>query len=337
MDVKVIGIDIAKRYFQVHAVDNAGAVVIRRKVPRDRFLELLASLPPCLVGLEAGSGAHHWAREMARMGHEVRLMPPQFVRPYVKTNKNDMADAEACCEAVQRPGMRFVPVKSVAQQTAMALHRVRDHLVRQRTGTINAVRGHLAEHGIVASALRGGLNRLFETIETEQDNELPAEMKPILRLLVGEIRAADARIAELDCKLKQNAEHDEACQRLIEVPGIGPVIASAVVATIPDDQRFSSGRHFAAWLGLIPKQHSSGGKERLLGISKRGDAYLRRQFINGARALVRIAVGRTGGIWTWINALLSRRSFNVATVAMANKLARIAWAIQSRGSRWKPA
>lgn len=271
------------------------------------------------------------------MGHDVRLMPPQFVRPYVKTNKNDMADAEACCEAVQRPGMRFVPVKSVPQQTAMALHRVRDHLVRQRTGTINAVRGHLAEHGIVASALRGGLNRLFEIIEDERNNELPADMRLILRLLVDEIRGADARIAELDYKLKQTAKDDEACRRLVEVPGIGPVIATAVVATIPDSHRFSSGRHFAAWLGLTPRQRSSGGKERLLGISKRGDAYLRRQFINGARALVRIALGRTGGIWTWINALLARRSFNVVTVAMANKLARVAWAIQSHGTRWQTA
>lgn len=337
MDIKVIGIDIAKRYFQVHAVGASGAVVIRRKVSRDGFLKLLAGLPPCLVGLEAGSGAHHWAREIARFGHDVRLMPPQFVRPYVKTNKNDAADAEACCEAVQRPGMRFVPVKSVEQQAAMALHRVRDHLVRQRTGTINALRGHLAEHGIVASALRGGLNRLFALVEGEEDGGLPVAMKELLCVMVAEIRAADARIAELDRKLKDSAKSDEACRRLIEVPGIGPVIATAVVATVPDDRRFSSGRHFAAWLGLTPKQHSSGGKERLLGISKRGDAYMRRQFINGARALVRIAVGRTGGMWDWINALLSRRSFNVVTVAVANKLARVAWAIQAHGTRWRPA
>ncbi len=335
MQVKVIGIDIAKRYFQVHAVDSSGAVVIRRKVPRERFLKLLADLQPCLVGLEAGSGAHYWAREVARLGHDVRLMPPQFVRPYVKTNKHDAADAEACCEAVQRPGMRFVPVKSVEQQAAMALHRVRDHLVRQRTGTINALRGHLAEHGIVASALRGGLNQLFAIVEAEEDGVLPATMKELLRVLVAEIRAADARIAELDRRLKDKAKADEACRRLIEVPGIGPVIATAVVATVPDEGRFSSGRHFAAWLGLTPKQHSSGGKERLLGISKRGDAYMRRQFINGARALVRIASGRTGGVWDWINALLCRRSFNVVTVAVANKLARVAWAIQAHGTRWK--
>jgi transposase len=338
MDVKVIGIDITKRYFQLHGVSASGAVTIRRKVSRDGFLKLLAGLSPCLVGLEAASGAHHWAREIARLGHDVRLMPPLFVRSYVKTNKNDAADAEACCEAVQRPGMRFVPVESVEQQAAMALHRVRDHLVHQRTGTINALRGHLAEYGIVAAALRGGLNQLFSIVQADDDDEqLPASVKLLLRTLVAEIRAADAHIAELDRKLKDDARTDESCRRLIEVPGIGPVIATAVVATVPDDQRFSSGRHFAAWLGLTPKQHSSGGKERLLGISKRGDAYMRRQFVNGARALVRIASGRTGGYWDWINALLARRAFNVVTVAVANKLARVAWALQARGARRKAA
>jgi transposase len=336
MDVKVIGVDIAKRYFQVHGVNASGVVTIRRKISRDGFLKLIASLPPCLIGLEAGSGAHHWAREMAGLGHDVKLMPPQFVRPYFNTNKNDSADAEACCEAVQRPGMRFVPIKSVEQQAAMALHRVRDHLVRQRTGTINALRGHLAEYGVVARTLRGGLNQLFAIVEPDdEDEQLPGSVKQLMRMLVAKIRAADLAIAELDRQLKDYARDDEACRRLIEVPGIGPVIATVVVAAVPDEHRFSSGRHFAAWLGLTPKQHSSGGKERLLGISKRGDAYMRRQFINGARSLVRIASGRSGGHWDWINALLTRRSFNVVTVAVANKLARVAWALQARGTRWK--
>ena len=214
---------------------------------------------------------------------------------------------------------------------------MRDHLVRQRTGTINALRGQLAEYGIVA-ALRGGLNQLFSILEAEdKDEHLPDSVKQLLRMLVAEIRTADAHIAELDRKLKDDARADEACRRLIEVPGIGPVIATIVVATVPDEQRFSSGRHFATWLGLTPKQHSSGGKERLLGISKRGDAYMRRQFINGARCLVRIASGRTGGYWEWINALLARRAFNVVTVAVANKLARVVWALQARGTRWKTA
>lgn len=337
MDIKVIGIDIAKRYFQIHAVDSAGNAILKRKISRDGFLALLAKLPSCLVGLEAGSGAHHWAREIARLGHDVRLMPPQFVRPYVKTNKNDAADAEACCEAVQRPNMRFVPVKSVEQQTAMALHRVRDHLVRQRTGTMNALRGHLAEHGFIAPLLRGGLNSLMQIVESSEEHGLPQSLLSILKLLVDEIRSADARIAELDCRMKADARESEACRRLVDIPGIGPVIATAVVATVSDDNRFSSGRHYAAWLGLTPKQHSSGGKECLLGISKRGDAYLRRQFINGARSLVRIAAGRSGKIWDWINSLMTRRSFNVVTVAVANKLARIAWAIQARGTNWQPA
>ncbi|WP_298270691.1 IS110 family transposase [uncultured Bradyrhizobium sp.] len=329
--------DIAKRYFQVHAIDGTGAIVMRRKVTRDLFLKLLTDIPRCIVGIEAGSGAHHWARELGKLGHDVRLMPPQFVRPYVKSNKNDAADAEACCEAVQRPGMRFVPTKTIEQQAAMALHRVRDHLVCRRTATINALRGHLAEYGIVAQVQRTGLKQLFDVVMDDQDDRIDVALKPILKMLVEEICVADARIAELDRQMKDTARNSEACRRLVEVPGIGPVIATSVVAAVCDEKRFSSGRHFAAWLGLTPKQHSSGGKDRLLGISKRGDAYMRRQFVNGGRSLVRIAEGRKGGIWDWINALLQRRSFNVVTVAVANKLARIAWAIQARGTRWQPA
>ena len=335
MTVRVIGIDIAKRWFQIHGVDDAGAVVLRRKLSRDGFLKLIGALPPCVVGMEAGSGAHHWARQMSQFGHQVRLMPPQFVRPYVKTNKNDAADAEACCEAVQRPGMRFVPTKTIEQQAAVALHRVRDHLVRQRTGTINALRGHLAEYGVVAAQMRTGLKQLFNLVFDDDDCSLSAELKPVLKMLVEEIQAVDERIAKLDRRMKDAARANEACRRLVDVPGIGPLIATAVVAAVPDDHRFSSGRHFAAWVGLTPRQHSSGGKERLLGISKRGDAYLRRQLVNGARSLVRIASGRTGHLWDWINALMKRRSFNVVTVAVANKLARIAWAIQARGTRWR--
>lgn len=337
MDVKVVGVDIAKRYFQVHGIDGAGVVVLRRKLTRDVFLKLFVDLPSCLVGIEAGSGAHHWARELARLGHDVRLMPPQFVRPYVKTNKNDAADAEACCEAAQRPGMRFVPTKTIEQQAAMALHRIRDHFVRQRTATINALRGHFAEYGIVAQVQRTGLKQLIEIVVDDQDGKIDAALKPLLGMLVDTIGAADLRISELDRQMKDAARNNEACRRLVEVTGVGPLIATAVVAAVCDETRFSSGRHFAAWLGLTPKQHSSGGKERLLGISKRGDAYMRRQFVNGARSLVRIAVGRTGGIWDWINGLLQRKVFNVVTVAVANKLARVAWAIQARGTRWQPA
>jgi transposase len=335
MNVAVVGIDIAKRVFQVHGVAANGEIAIRRKLSRDAFLRFFAALPACRIGLEAGSGAHHWARELNRLGHDVKLIAPQFVRPYVKSNKNDAADAEACCEAVQRPGMRFVTIKSIDQQAEMALHRVRDHLVRQRTGTINALRGHCAEYGIVSPTLRLGLKQLFAVVDDTDDTRIPEATRRLLRILVDEVQAADARIGELDKAMKDAAKSNESCQRLTEVPGIGPVIATAVVANIQDDQSFKSGRHFAAWLGLTPRQHSSGGKERLLGISKRGDAYLRRQFINGARAVVRIAAGRTGGWWDWINALLARRAFNVVTVAVANKLARIAWALRTRGTRWQ--
>ena len=337
MDIKVIGIDIAKRYFQVHGIDSTGVAVLRRKVTRDRFLKLFTEISPCIIGIEAGSGAHHWARELAKLGHDVRLMPPQFVKPHVKSNKNDAADAEACCEAVQRPGMRFVPTKTIEQQAAMALHRVRDHLISRRTATINALRGHLAEYGVVAQVQRTGLRQLFDLVLDDQDESLDPTLKPVLRMLVDEITAMDARISDLDRRVKDAARESEACRRLVEIPGIGPLIATAVTAAVWDEARFSSGRHFAAWLGLTPKQHSSGGKERLLGISKRGDAYLRRQFVNGARSLVRIADGRSGGFWDWINALLQRRSFNVVTVAVANKLARVAWAIQARGTQWNPA
>lgn len=316
MDIKVIGVDIAKRYFQVHGIDAEGSVVLRRKLTRDLFLKLFSSLPSCLIGIEAGSGAHHWARELGKLGHDVRLMPPQFVRPYVKSNKNDAADAEACCEAVQRPGMRFVPTKTVEQQAAMALHRVRDHLVRRRTATVNALRGHLAEYGIVAQIQRTGLRQLFQLVLDDQDGKIDPMLQPVLKMLVDEIISVDGHISEIDRRMKDAARKSEACQRLIEVPGIGPLIATAVTASVCDEARFSSGRHFAAWLGLTPKQHSSGGKERLLGISKRGDAYMRRQFVNGARSLVRIAEGRTGGLWDWINALLERRSFNIVTVAV---------------------
>jgi transposase len=336
--VTTIGIDLAKSVFLVHGVDEAGATVLRRKCSRTGLLKLLAELPPSVVGMEAGAGAHHWAREIGRLGHEVRLMPPRYVRPYVKTNKHDAADAEACCEAVGRPGMRFVPVKDVGQQAAMVLHRVRDHLVRQRTGSINALRGHAAEFGLVAPAQRRGLNEIMALVD-DGHPDLPEAAREVLALLVAAIRAADERIAELDRRLVAAARADERCRRLAAVPGVGPVVATAVAATLVCPGQFTSGRHFAAWLGLTPRQHSSGGKERLLGISKRGDAYLRRQLISGARAVVRVAEGKRGELWDWANALRARRPFNVVVAAVANKLARVLWALCARGTecRWATA
>jgi transposase len=337
MQVTTIGLDIAKNVFQVHGVDQHGKVVLRKRLSRGQVLAFFANLPRCVIGLETCGGAHYWARELTKLGHEVRLMPPQYVRPYVKTNKHDAADADACCEAVQRPGMRFVPVKNEQQQSLLMLHRIRDRLIAERTGTINAIRGHMAEFGMVAAPRDAGLKALIAIIADGDDVRLPAVARELLVLQVEHLRQIEARIAALDGRLVRQARDDEACRRLTEAPGIGPVIATAMVATIGNARLFSSGRSFAAWLGLTPRQHATGGKERLLGISKRGDGYLRRQLMHGARSLVRLAQGREGRLWAWITALLARRPFNVVVAAVANKLARMIWALLSRGEAFRAA
>jgi transposase len=337
MHVTTIGLDIAKNLFQVHGADAQGRPVLKRKLARGKVLEFFATLPPCLVGLEACGAAHYWARELRKLGHEVRLMPPQYVRPYVKTNKHDAADAEACCEAVTRPGMRFVPVKGEDQQALLVLHRVREQLLKQRTATINALRAHLTEFGIVAAQRRTGLRELLAVVADAEDRRLPPLARELLQGLVEHLRGLEERTAELDRRLAEATRDGPACERLAAVPGIGPVIATALVAAVGDATTFTSGRHLAAWLGLVPRQRSSGGKERLLGISKRGDGYLRRQLMHGARALVRVSQGREGKLWSWINGLLARRPFNVAVAAVANKLARIAWALLSRGEAYRAA
>jgi transposase len=337
MQVTTIGLDIAKSAFQVHGVDRHGQLALKRKLSRGSVLAFFATLPICLVGLEACGGAHYWARELAKLGHEVRLMPPQYVRAYVKTNKHDAADAEACCEAVQRPGMRFVPVKNEQQQSLLMLHRIRDRLIAERTGTINAIRGHMAEFGLVAARRDAGLKALITIISDGDDTRLPALARELLVLQVEHLRQIEARIAALDGRLVRQARDDEACKRLTEAPGIGPVIATAMVATVGNARLFATGRSFAAWLGLTPRQHATGGKERLLGISKRGDGYLRRQLMHGARSLVRLAQGRERHPWAWINALLARRPFNVVVAAVANKLARMIWAMLSRGEAYRAA
>ena len=337
MQATTIGLDIAKSVFQVHGVDARGRVVLRKRLARAKVLELFANLPRCVVGLEACGGAHHWARELIRLGHDARLMPPQYVKAYVKTNKHDAADAEACCEAVQRPSMRFVPVKTEAQQATLMLHRVRDQLIGQRTASINAVRGHLAELGIVAAQRQAGLRQLLEALGEVEDERIPPLARELLQLLVAQIRELEAKVAGLDRRLVAMTRTDETCKSLVAVPGIGPVIATAFAATVPDARVFHSGRHLAAWLGLVQRQHATAGKERRLGISKRGDGYLRRQLIHGARALVRVSRGRTGKLWSWIGGLLARRPFNVVVAAVANKLARILWAMLSRGEAYRAA
>jgi transposase len=286
MQATTIGLDIAKSVFQVHGIDERGRVVLKKRLARGKVLEFFANLPRCVIGLEACGGAHHWARELIRLGHDARLMPPQYVKAYVKTNKHDAADAEACCEAVQRPSMRFVPVKTEAQQATLMLHRVRDQLIRQRTASINALRGHLAELGIVAAPRQAGLRQLLEILGELEDDLIPPPAREVLQTLVAHLRDLAAKLAELDRRLVAMARTDQTCKALAAVPGIGPVIATAFAATVPDVQAFRSGRHLAAWLGLVPGQHGTGGKERRLGISKRGDGYLRRQLIHGARALV---------------------------------------------------
>ena len=337
MQVTTIGLDIAKSVFQVHGVDERGRVVLRRRLARGQVPAFFANLPPCLIGLEACAGAHYWARELTKLGHEVRLMPPQYVKAYVKTNKHDAADAEACCEAVQRPGMRFVPIKSADQQATCMLHRARDQLIGQRTATINALRGHLAELGIVAAQRQAGVRQLLAALAEVEDDRIPPLARDVLRPLVAQLHDLGAKIAEFDRRLVALTRSDPVCRTLSEVPGVGPVIATAFAATVPDADRFRSGRHLAAWLGLVPRQHATGGKPRQLGLSKRGDAYLRRQLIHGARALVKVSPGRSGRLWSWINGLRARRPFNVVVAALANKLARILWAMLSRGEAYRAA
>ena len=335
MQVTTIGLDIAKNVFQVHGLDERGRVVLRKRLTRGKVLAFFANLPRCVIGLEAGGGAHHWARELQALGHDARVMPPQYVKPYVKTNKHDAADADACCEAVQRPGMRFVGIKSADQQAMAMLHRVRDQLVGQRTATINALRGHLAEFGLVAAQRRAGLGELLAVLGDLEDRRLPPLAREVLATLVAHLRDLEARIAELDRRLVVLTRTDPVCRALAEVPGIGPVIATAITAAVPDPTRFKSGRHLSAWLGLVPAQHSTGGKLRPLGLSKRGDKYLRRQLIHGARAVVRVSRGRSGRLWHWIEGLLARRPFNVVVAAVANKLARIIWTMLSRREAYR--
>jgi transposase len=331
----IIGLDIAKSSFQIHGVAACGRTTLRKKLRRGKVLEFFANLPACLIGMEACGGAHYWARELTRLGHEVRLMPPQYVKPYVKTNKHDAADAEGCCEAVQRPSMRFVPIKGETQQSLLMLHRIRDRLVAERTGTISAIRGHMAEFGIVAARRGLGMKELLAIISDIDDARLPSMARELLVLQVEHLRAIERRIADLDGRLLQQARSGEAARRLTAIPGIGPVIATAMVATVVDAQIFPNGRSFAAWLGLTPRQHATGGRERLLGISKRGDGYLRRQLMHGARSLVRLAAGRKGRLWTWIDGLVARRPFNVVVAAVANKLARIIWAMLGRDETYR--
>jgi len=298
-------------------------------------LVFFAELSPCLVGLEACASAHYWARELQALGHEVRLIPPQYVKPFVKTNKNDTSDAEAICEALIRPTMRFAAVKSVEQQSVLLLHRARELLVRQRTMLINALRGHCGEFGIVAAQGASKVTDLVVMIEDPGDASIPALAREALGSLVAQLRRVQAEILGLEKKLKAWHRSNEASRRLEAIPGVGVITATALVATIGDASQFHSGRQLAAWLGLVPRQHSSGGKERLGRISKRGDGYIRRLLVHGARANLRWSRRKKEGRSTWQEALLARRPTNVVLVAMANKTARVVWAMLSRGETFR--
>lgn len=323
MKITTIGVDLAKHVLQVHGVDARGHAVLRKQVPRTKVLELFTKLEPCLVGMEACGSAHFWARKLIKLGHTVKLMAPQFVKPYVKTNKNDIADAEAICEAVGRPNMRFVPIKSPAQQAALAIHRARQGFVKARTAQSNQLRGLLLEFGI---AIPDGVSQLMRKLPAAlEDTELPDGFRNLLQRLYDHLKRLDDQVSELEAEIQRWHQASESSKKLAEIPGIGPITATALVATIGDAGNFKSGRELAAWLGLVPKQHSTGGRATLQGISKRGDSYLRTLLIHGARSVIRIAEIKPAS--GWLNKLLTRRHKNVAAVALANKNARIAWAL----------
>lgn len=334
MEVSTIGLDLAKNVFQAHGADAAGAVVFRRQLRRGKVLEFFAKQPACLVAMEACGGAHHWARELGKLGHTVRLIPPAYVKPFVKRQKNDAADAEAICEAAQRPTMRFVAVKTEEAQASAVVFRARDLLVRQRTQVINALRGHLAEYGLVAAQGPSHVAKLIDQVE-DPASALPAAARLVLGMLVETMRALEERIEHLDVEIARRAREDEDARRLMTIPGIGPVTATALVALAPAAASFSKGRDFAAWLGLTPLQRSTGGKQKLGATSKMGERTLRRLLIIGASAVVRHTARRGASEGSWLGRMLARKPRMLVIVALANKMARIVWALMARGGIYR--
>lgn len=336
MKVVRVGLDLAKNVFAVHGVDAEDSPVLQKMLRRDAVPQFFAELPPCVVGMEACSGAHYWARVLTDLGHDVRLISPQFVTPYVKSNKNDRNDAEAICEAVGRPSMRFVPPKSSEQLEIQAVHRIRQRLVSDRTRLVNQIRGLLAEHGVVIgrdiSRLRRGLTQIVDGAA----GGLGDMLRDLVRDVHQELAELDRRIARYNQRIRHLFRTNEECQRIGQIEGIGPITATALVAAVGDRNCFKNGRQFAAWLGLVPRQRSSGGKSRLFGISKRGDRYLRTLMIHGARAVLGKAQGKDDPRSQWIGKMRERRHPNIVAVALANKNARIVWSILSRGEFYRP-
>lgn len=335
MQITTVGLDLAKNVFQVHGVNRYGKVELRKQLKRDQVAAFFANLAPCLIGMEACSGAHHWARKLQALGHTVRLMAPQFVKPYVKSNKNDAADAEAICEAVARPSMRFVPIKNIEQQSVLSLHRVRQGFVKARTAQANQIRGLLGEYGlIVPQGIAYIAQRVPDLIE-DAAIELPGSFRLLIDRLVEHLKLLHRQVEEIEVQIKAWHRASEASRRLEKVPGIGPLTATAMVASVGDAKNFDNGRQFAAWLGVVPRQHSSGGKPTLLGMSKRGDAYLRTMLIHGARSVIYRATQRADAE-NWVVKLTARRNKNVAAVALANKNARIIWALLAHEREFRP-
>lgn len=335
MKITTIGIDLAKAVFQIHGVDERGKVVVRKQLKRAEMWSYFANLETCLIGMEACGSAHYWARKLGGYGHTVKLMAPQFVKPYVKTNKNDMADAEAICEAVGRPNMRFVAMKTVEQQAILSVHRARQGFVKARTAQGNQIRGLLSEFGIVIpQGIRSIMKQVPDILE-DGENGLPGTMRNLIERLTENLKEMDRQAKELEAQIQLWHRQNEASLGLAEIAGIGPITASAIVATVGKAHEFKNGRQLAAWMGLVPRQHSSGGKQNLLGISKRGDTYLRTLMIHGARAVIRFAENKAEPD-SWLRKVMARRNKNVAAVALANKNARIVWALLAHDRTFRP-
>ena len=334
MNVTTLGIDIAKNVFQIHGVDMHGKAVMKKRVSRKKLPEVMAQFPACLVGMEACSGSNYWARKFKEMGHEVKLISPQFVKPYVKSNKNDVHDAEAICEAVGRPNMRFVAAKNIEQQDIQAIHRIRSRLIKNRTAVVNQIRGLLAEYGIVIAQGITKVRKELPCILEDAENELSILGRELFADLYLELQEYDKQVAKYDLKIKQICRSNNVCKLLVKLPGVGPLIATAIVSAIGDAKIFRNGREMSAFLGVVPRQYSSGGKQNLLGISKRGDRYLRCLLIHGARAVLYRTKNLSKKKADWFTSLIERRGRNRAIVAFANKTARLIWAVMIKGEEF---
>ncbi len=337
MKITTIGLDIAKTVFHLYAVNKTGRLVKKKQLKRKQVHAYMTNLEPCMIAMEACGGANYWAREFIAHGHQVKLIAPQYVKPFVKGNKNDYNDAEGIAEAVQRPNMRFVPIKSIEQQDIQNFHRQRERIKKERNALCNQIRGLLAEYGIVINQGIPAVIRVLPRILEDAENDLTFTTRELFADLYDELQMINERYKHCEERIKLINESHETCQRLDEVLGIGPITATATYAAVGDGKDFSNGRHFSAWLGLVPGQHSTGGKTVLRGISKRGNTYLRTLYIHGARAVLRYATNKDDRFSRWAQALLERRGHNKACVAVANKMARMAWVIMTKGESYRPA